>query len=136
MVGIGPRWPRILAALLGFLGVAAGAFGAHGLRGLVAPEQVHTWETAASYQLLHAVALLAVSGWQQSIFSSQLKFWLLWACGLIVAGVVLFSGSLYLLVLTGIGAFGPITPLGGLALLAAWLIVLGCGLARDSHAAP
>ncbi len=136
MAGIGPRWPRILAALLGFLGVAAGAFGAHGLRGFVAPEQIQTWETAASYQLLHAVALLAVSGWQQRAVSPRLKFWLLWACGLIVAGVVLFSGSLYLLVLTGIGAFGPITPLGGVALLAAWLILLACGLVRESHAAP
>ncbi|WP_435213238.1 DUF423 domain-containing protein [Luminiphilus sp. nBUS_16] len=136
MAGIGPRWPRILAALLGFLGVAAGAFGAHGLRGFVAPEQIQTWETAASYQLLHAVALLAVSGWQQRAVSPRLKFWLLWACGLIVAGVVLFSGSLYLLVLTGIGAFGPITPLGGVALLVAWLILLACGLVRESHAAP
>ena len=136
MAGIGPRWPRILAALLGFLGVAAGAFGAHGLRGFVAPEQIQAWETAASYQLLHAVALLAVSGWQQRAVSPRLKFWLLWACGLIVAGVVLFSGSLYLLVLTGIGAFGPITPLGGVALLAAWMILMACGLAGESHAAP
>lgn len=136
MVGTGPRWPRILAALLGFLGVAAGAFGAHGLRELVTPEQMHTWETAASYQLLHAVALLAVAGWQQRTFLPRLKFWLSWACGLLVAGVVLFSGSLYLLVLTGIGAFGPITPLGGVALLVAWVIVLGCGFARESHAAP
>jgi uncharacterized membrane protein YgdD (TMEM256/DUF423 family) len=91
VVNTGPRWPRVLAALLGFLGVAAGAFGAHGLRGLVAPEQLQTWETAADYQLLHAVALLAVSGWQQSTPSSRLQFWLLWACGLIAAGILLFS---------------------------------------------
>ena len=63
MVDVGPRWPRILAALLGFLGVAAGAFGAHGLRELVTPEQMHTWETAASYQPFLAVGLVSVSGW-------------------------------------------------------------------------
>jgi uncharacterized membrane protein YgdD (TMEM256/DUF423 family) len=136
VVNTGPRWPRVLAALLGFLGVAAGAFGAHGLRGLVAPEQLQTWETAADYQLLHAVALLAVSGWQQSTPSSRLQFWLLWACGLIAAGILLFSGSLYLLVLTNISAFGPITPIGGLALLAGWLILLACGLIRGGDDAP
>ena len=110
MVGEAPRWPRSMAALLGFLGVAAGAFGAHGLRNLVTPEQMSTWETAADYQLLHAIALLAVSAWQQSIHSSRLQFWLLLASGLMVTGVLLFSGSLYLLVLTSISAFGPVTP--------------------------
>lgn len=133
MVGVSPRWPRSLAALLGFCGVAAGAFGAHALRDLVTPEQLTTWETAANYQLLHAVALLAVSGWLQSPLSSRLQFWLRLACGLMAAGVLLFSGSLYILVLTGISAFGPITPLGGLALLLAWLILLGCGLAKGRN---
>ncbi len=135
MVGEAPRWPRSLAALLGFLGVAAGAFGAHGLRNLVTPEQMSTWETAADYQLLHAIALLAVSAWQQSIQSSRLQFWLLLASGLMVTGVLLFSGSLYLLVLTSISAFGPITPVGGIALLASWLILLGCAMAKGSNVA-
>ena len=135
MVGEAPRWPRSLAALLGFLGVAAGAFGAHGLRNMVTPEQMSTWETAADYQLLHAIALLAVSAWQQSIHSSRLQFWLLLASGLMVTGVLLFSGSLYLLVLTSISAFGPITPVGGIALLASWLILLGCAMAKGSNVA-
>ena len=120
MEGVAPRWPRAGAALLGFLGVAAGAFGAHGLRDLVTLEQLNTWNTAADYQLLHAIALLGLATWQQSALSSRLQSWLLLACGLMIAGVLLFSGSLYLLVLTNMSAFGPITPLGGLALLMAW----------------
>ena len=82
MVGEAPRWPRSMAALLGFLGVAAGAFGAHGLRNLVTAEQMSTWETAADYQLLHAIALLAVSAWQQSIHSSRLDWeaFFCWVC--------------------------------------------------------
>ena len=131
MEGVAPRWPRAGAALLGFLGVAAGAFGAHGLRDLVTLEQLNTWNTAADYQLLHAIALLGLATWQQSALSSRLQSWLLLACGLMIAGVLLFSGSLYLLVLTNISAFGPITPLGGLALLMAWSILFGCALVKD-----
>jgi uncharacterized membrane protein YgdD (TMEM256/DUF423 family) len=116
---------------LGFLGVAAGAFGAHGLRDLVTLEQLNTWNTAADYQLLHAIALLGLATWQQSALSSRLQSWLLLACGLMIAGVLLFSGSLYLLVLTNMSAFGPITPLGGLALLMAWSILFGCALVKD-----
>lgn len=135
MVGDAPRWPRLLATLLGCLGVAAGAFGAHGLRNLVAPEQMSAWETAADYQLLHAIALLAVSAWQQTIQSPRLQFWLLLASGLMVTGVLLFSGSLYLLVLTSISAFGPITPVGGIALLASWLILFGCAIVKGANVA-
>jgi len=131
MEGVAPRWPRAGAALLGFLGVAAGAFGAHGLRDLVTLEQLNTWNTAADYQILHAIALLGLATWQQSALSSRLQSWLLLACGLMIAGVLLFSGSLYLLVLTNISAFGPITPLGGLALLMAWSILFGCALVKD-----
>ncbi|MBT6333067.1 MAG: DUF423 domain-containing protein, partial [Halieaceae bacterium] len=64
MEGVVPRWPRAGAALLGFSGVAAGAFGAHGLRELVTLEQLNTWNTAADYQLLHAIALLGLATWQ------------------------------------------------------------------------
>ena len=131
MEGVAPRWPRAGAALLGFLGVAAGAFGAHGLRDLVTLEQLNTWNTAADYQLLHAIALLGLATWQQSALSSRLQSWLLLACGLMIAGVLLFSGSLYLLVLTNMSAFGPITPLGCLALLMAWSILFGCALVKD-----
>lgn len=131
MEGVAPRWPRAGAALLGFSGVAAGAFGAHGLRDLVTLEQLNTWNTAADYQLLHAIALLGLATWQQSALSSRLQSWLLLACGLMIAGVLLFSGSLYLLVLTNMSAFGPITPLGGLALLMAWSILFGCALVKD-----
>jgi uncharacterized membrane protein YgdD (TMEM256/DUF423 family) len=101
------------------------------LRDLVTLEQLNTWNTAADYQLLHAIALLGLATWQQSALSSRLQSWLLLACGLMIAGVLLFSGSLYLLVLTNMSAFGPITPLGGLALLMAWSILFGCALVKD-----
>ena len=103
-------------AVLGFLAVALGAFGAHALAQRLGP-YVETWQTAARYQLVHAVALLvvavalAVAGW------------------LFVIGTALFSGSLYLLVLTGARAWGIVTPFGGALLLTGWLC-LAVGFAR------
>jgi len=106
----------LIAALAGFIGVALGAFGAHGLRGRLTPEMLAVFETGVRYQLIHAVALLAVAG-----LMDRLSGWLIVTAGwLFLAGMVLFSGSLYLLALTGITILGAITPLGGLAFLAGW----------------
>src|SRR5471032_694113 len=106
----------LIAALAAFVGVALGAFGAHGLRGRLTPEMLAVFETGVRYQLIHAVALLAVAG-----LMDRLDGWLITAAGwLFLAGMVLFSGSLYLLALTGITILGAITPLGGLAFLAGW----------------
>ena len=106
----------LIAALAGFVGVALGAFGAHGLRGRLTPEMLAVFETGVRYQLVHAVALLTVAG-----LMSRLSGWLIVTAGwLFLSGMVLFSGSLYLLALTGVTILGAITPLGGLAFLAGW----------------
>ena len=128
MMGASPRWVLPVAALLGASGVIAGAFAAHGLRGQVTADQLNAWETAAEYQLMHAVVLLAVSCWQPGFASNRLRPWLIRACSLMTVGIVIFSGSLYLLVLTGVGMLGAITPIGGTALVVAWLMLVRCGM--------
>ncbi len=105
-----------LACVFGFLGVAAGAFGAHALADRVTPERLDVFETAVRYQLLHAVVLLVVAAVARRWPGSAAN----WAGWLFVAGIVIFSGSLYLLVLLDVSMLGAITPLGGLALLAGW----------------
>ena len=102
-----------LAALAGFLAVGLGAFGAHGLKTtLEANGNVQIWQTAALYHLVHAVVLLVVAS--RSTLS-RLPF------ALFGIGIVLFSGSLYLLAVTNVKWLGAITPFGGLCLLAGWL---------------
>ncbi|KAJ1726756.1 hypothetical protein LPJ61_004979 [Coemansia biformis] len=106
------------AAVLGASGVALGAFGAHGLRGMVSePEKIAAWESASRYQLVHAAALLALSATGRRSLHTPL----LWT-----AGTVMFSGSIYLLVLSRdrFRALGPVTPLGGLLMIAGWLSLL------------
>ncbi|HEX9282471.1 MAG TPA: DUF423 domain-containing protein [Gemmatimonadales bacterium] len=106
-----------LGAASAFLAVAAGAFAAHALRARMTPDLLAVFETAARYQMYHAVALLAVA-WAVTrwpVPAVRAAGWLF------VAGTVIFSGSLYLLALTGVRAFGAVTPLGGLAFLAGWL---------------
>jgi uncharacterized membrane protein YgdD (TMEM256/DUF423 family) len=106
-----------LACLLAFLAVAAGAFGAHALRARVSAEMLAVWETGARYQMYHALALLGVA-WTVSRWPGPLASAAGW---LFAVGVVLFSGSLYLLALSGVRWLGAVTPLGGLAFLAGWL---------------
>ncbi len=102
-----------IAALLGFLGVALGAFGAHSLKPLLEKHgALEYWQTAAQYHLAHAVALLFVA----SRNPLPLLAW-----SLFVAGVCLFSGSLYLMAVTQWRWLGPVTPVGGLCLLGGWL---------------
>lgn len=101
----------IAAGLLGFTGVALGAFGAHALREtLAAGGHTATWQTAVLYHLVHAVALLAFPSGK-------------WPGRCWIAGILLFSGSLYWLSLGGPKILGPITPLGGVALLTGWALV-------------
>lgn len=107
----------LLAAFFGFTGVALGAFAAHGLKGRLTSEYLAIFHTGVLYQLVHALALLGVA-----VLATQLTGRLVgWAGGLFALGIVLFSGSLYLLTLTGISKLGMITPIGGLALLGGWL---------------
>jgi len=116
----------IVSSVLGFLGVAAGAFGAHALRGKLEPRDLEIFETAVRYQLVHALALGLVAGLGGLRASAALNA----AGGAFTAGVLIFSGSLYLLVLTQTRWLGAITPLGGLALLAGW-IALGVHALRS-----
>ena len=108
-----------LGALSACIAVAAGAFGAHALRDAVTADRLAVWETAARYQMYHALALLVVAylAEQKSAGPARVSGWLF------VAGTVLFSGSLYALTLTGITLLGGITPLGGVAFLAGWLVL-------------
>jgi uncharacterized membrane protein YgdD (TMEM256/DUF423 family) len=110
------RWFAV-GAWLGALGVALGAFGAHALKARFTADMVAVWETAARYHVLHALALLA-TGWACDRWPGALASGAGW---LFVVGIVLFSGSLYALVLTGARAFGAITPFGGACLIAGWV---------------
>jgi uncharacterized membrane protein YgdD (TMEM256/DUF423 family) len=109
-----------LGALSAFVAVAAGAFGAHALRERLSDSMLATFQTGATYQMYHALALLGV-GILLARFSSDGSAWLTAAGWLFVAGAVLFSGSLYALALTDTRWLGAITPLGGVAFLLGWL---------------
>jgi uncharacterized membrane protein YgdD (TMEM256/DUF423 family) len=106
-----------LGSLSGLVAVAAGAFGAHGLRSRLAPDLLAVFETAARYQMYHALALIAVA-WATTRWPGSLVSWAGW---LFTAGTLIFSGSLYALALSGLRWLGAITPLGGLCFLAGWL---------------
>lgn len=115
------------AAAAGFTGVALGAFAAHALKARLAPDMLGVFETGARFQMYHAFALVAAAWgwarWRGRAFSA--------AGVLFVAGIALFSGSLYLLAVTGVRALGIVTPVGGLALLLGWLcLVWGAWRAR------
>lgn len=102
-----------IAAVVGFLGVALGAFGAHGLQStLLAHNTVDIWKTASTYHLIHAVVLL---------FLATLRPFPKTAWMLMLAGIVIFSGSLYLLGVSGIKILGAVTPVGGVCFIAGWL---------------
>ena len=107
----------MLAAFFGFTGVAPGAFAAHGLKNRLSADYLAIFHTGVTYQLVHALALFGVA-----LLAVHLPGRLVgWAGYLFVLGIVLFSGSLYLLTLTGISKLGMITPIGGLCFLAGWV---------------
>jgi uncharacterized membrane protein YgdD (TMEM256/DUF423 family) len=121
-----------LGAVLAGLGVAAGAFAAHALAEVVPPARIATFETAARYQVYHALALLAVGLLAERSAPRALR-----AAGwLFVAGTALFSGSLYLLVLTDTPALGAVTPLGGVAFLSGWALLAWHALRERGSAEP
>ena len=114
------RTALLIGAIAMFAAVALGAFGAHELRGQLAPDLAGVWPTAVQYHAWHALALLGVGLLLLNRPDLQRAGW---AGGLFVAGIVLFSGSLYLLALTGIRSLGAVTPVGGLAFLAGWALL-------------
>ncbi len=107
----------MLAAFFGFTGVALGAFAAHGLKNRLTPEYLTIFHTGVTYQLVHTLALFGVA-----LLATQIQGRLItWAGLSFTVGMVLFSGSLYLLTMTGISKLGIITPFGGLAFLVGWV---------------
>jgi uncharacterized membrane protein YgdD (TMEM256/DUF423 family) len=117
----------IVAALILLMGVGTGAFGAHGLKRVLSPDMLAVWHTAVTYQMLHGLGLLALAALGPRFGSPLLS-----GAGIVMlAGIVLFSGSLYLLALSGTRWLGAITPLGGLCFIIAWAMV---ALAAYRHA--
>ncbi|MDC3416815.1 DUF423 domain-containing protein [Aquibacillus salsiterrae] len=115
----------LVAVINGFLAVALGAFGAHGLDGKIPEKALKAWEKAVNYQMFHTVALfiigLLLTKYQGTNFATAGWFFL--------AGIILFSGSLYIYAPTGIKTFAMITPLGGVAFLIGW-VVLGYAIMK------
>lgn len=116
----------VVGAVYGFLGVTLGAFGAHGLKARLGPDLLAVWKTGVEYQLYHALALLLVGLLARGALSPG-AYHAAGAC--FALGVLVFSGSLYALSLSGVRVLGAITPLGGLLFLAGW-ICLGLAVLR------
>ncbi|HWE51299.1 MAG TPA: DUF423 domain-containing protein [Bryobacteraceae bacterium] len=114
------NWSAIAAVMLG-LAVGLGAFGAHGLKGRLDDYSMGVYEKAVLYHFFHALGLLIVSILPRIGALTQSAG--TWVCALLLAGIVLFSGSLYVLALSGVRALGAVTPLGGVAFLAAWFLL-------------
>ncbi|EMA6343346.1 DUF423 domain-containing protein [Bacillus cytotoxicus] len=115
----------LLGCIAAGLSVALGAFGAHGLENKVSAKMLEVWKTGVTYQMFHAGGLLIVALLMDKIQSSLVS-----AAGwFMVAGIIMFSGSLYALSITGIKFFGPITPLGGVAFIVGW-ILLGTAIVK------
>lgn len=110
----------ILGAINGFLAVALGAFGAHGLEGKISDHYLNVWQKAVQYQMFHAGGLLVVGLLSLKISSSLIN----WSGWLMFIGIVLFSGSLYVLAVSQIKILGAITPFGGVSFLVAWVLMV------------
>ena len=119
----------MVGAVYGFLAVALGAFGAHALRGRLDERLYQAFQTGIHYHALHALALLAVGLLALHRPSSLLG----WSGGLFAVGVLLFSGSLYLLAITGLRTLGMVTPFGGLCLMAGWLCLALAAARLPTH---
>lgn len=106
-----------IAGIAGATGVAMGAFGAHGLKASLSPEMMAVYQTAVQYHIWHGLGIGLAAAFMERRVEARL---LNWAAGLMLAGIVVFSGSLYALAMSGVRWLGVITPLGGVAFLAAW----------------
>ncbi|HVX67002.1 MAG TPA: DUF423 domain-containing protein [Bryobacteraceae bacterium] len=124
------NFTALAAAALG-LAVALGAFGAHGLRSRLDAYQMGLWEKAVFYHFVHALGMLVVSALPKAgLLSRPAAFWI---CLLLAAGVVLFSGSLYVLAVSGIRTLGALAPVGGLAWIVGWVLLAWAAAAQSSH---
>ncbi len=119
-----------IGAFLGALAVILGAFGAHGLESILSGEMAEAFETGVKYHFYHALAILALAAGSSALWASPLC---LWACRAWAFGILVFSGSLYALAMTQISWLGAITPIGGIAMIAGWvLLALAAGTLRNS----
>ncbi|WP_209123438.1 DUF423 domain-containing protein [Alkalihalobacillus sp. BA299] len=110
----------VLGSIGAALGVALGAFGAHGLEGRLTEHYLKIYQTGVQYHMYHALGLIMVGLISSKGIESSLVHWAGW---LLVLGIILFSGSLYILAITGISKLGMITPLGGLAFIVGWVLL-------------
>ncbi|MFJ7639630.1 DUF423 domain-containing protein [Peribacillus sp. NPDC097264] len=110
----------ILGALNAFIAVALGAFGAHGLEGKIPDKYLATWNTAVDYQMFHAAGLLVIGLLAGKITSPLIN----WSGWMMFIGIIIFSGSLFVLSVTQIKVLGAITPIGGVSFLAAWILMI------------
>ena len=117
----------LAAALLGCTGVMAGAFGAHGLADQVTTARLEIWRTASNYQLVHALALLCVGLAIASSTRLSANGLAMWVCRCWLAGVLIFSGSLYALVMLDLPVLGAVTPFGGTLLIVGWALLFWLG---------
>lgn len=106
----------IISAVMGFLGVALGAFGAHSLKPYIDPDKLDVYKTGTHYQMIHAVVMLAIAFLGDKVYLKAEKFFL--------AGIILFSFSLYLYSITSIVAFAMVTPVGGVSFLIGWVVLI------------
>jgi uncharacterized membrane protein YgdD (TMEM256/DUF423 family) len=121
------RWLGVTGSVAGLVAVAAGAFGAHGLQGRLSPRMLEVFDVAVRYQLIHALALLAAA-WAAERARDR---WAAWSGRLFLAGILLFSGSLYGLSLADLRWLGPVTPVGGVAFLAGWVFLAAAFFRRS-----
>ncbi|MCQ2009834.1 MAG: DUF423 domain-containing protein [Sporolactobacillus sp.] len=117
----------VIGAVLAFLSVAFGAFGAHILKTRLTEQDLAVFQTGVHYQMYHALGLIVIGILALTVFSGQSTL-LSWSGWLMAVGVLLFSGSLYALTLSGVRMLGAITPIGGVAFLASWLLVVMAAL--------
>lgn len=110
----------LLGAISAFFGVGFGAFGAHGLKALISPELMVVYQTGVTYQMWHSLGLIAIAVINQNQPQTKLLSWAGW---LMFAGIIIFSGSLYLLAILNQRWLGMITPIGGVSFLSAWLLL-------------
>ena len=110
----------LLASLSAMTGIGLGAFGAHGLKNVLSPELLTVYQTGVTYQMWHALGLMGISLVHQQSPESKLIYWAGW---LMFMGIILFSGSLYLLVILNLKWIGIITPIGGVSFIMAWVLI-------------
>ena len=117
------KWLGLSGAVLAMVAVMMGAFAAHGLKSIIEPTAIEIIKTGVFYQFIHSLAVLIITGLAMSKHFCQAQYLLWCSANLMVVGCLLFSGSLYGLALTQVSWFGPLTPMGGLAFIIAWLLL-------------